>query len=351
MKSNMLPYPKAKQMDWIKSIAKYNTPDLKKSIWQIVNSIVPYFALWAAMIFSIKYSYWLTLALAIPAAGFMVRLFIIFHDCGHGSFFKSDKANHVVGAITGILTLTPYFQWRYQHALHHGSAGDLDRRGMGDVWTMTVQEYQNASRWRRLTYRTYRNPFVMIVIGPLFMFLVVNRIASRRGKKKERYSVYWTNLALAAVMAAMSLTIGFKAYLLIQLPVLMIAGSVGVWLFYVQHQFEGVYWERNEKWDFAASAIQGSSFYKLPKLLQWFSGNIGFHHVHHLSSRIPNYYLPECHQQDEVLRQVKPVTLWTSFKSLNFRLYDEAGQRLVHFRALKSSAAEMKSSLAQQELA
>jgi len=336
MESNILSRSKTKQMDWIKSIAKYNNPDLIKSIWQLVNSVVPYILLWACMIFSMNYSYWLTLALAVPAAGFLVRIFIIFHDCGHGSFFKSDKANHVVGVITGILTFTPYFQWRFQHSLHHGSAGDLDRRGTGDIWTMTVQEYQNASRWTRLAYRVYRNPFVMIVMGPLLTFLIVYRFVSRKGKKRERFSVYWTNLALAAISLGMSLAIGFMTYVLIQLPVLMMAGSVGVWLFYVQHQFEGVYWERNEKWDFAASAIQGSSFYKLPKVLQWFSGNIGFHHVHHLSSRIPNYYLQECHQQDEVLCKVEPVTLWASFKSLNFRLYDEANRRLVHFHALKS---------------
>ncbi|OGC09738.1 fatty acid desaturase [candidate division KSB1 bacterium RBG_16_48_16] len=326
---------KAGQSEFKKSIAKFHNPSLKKSLWQLANSFVPYFVLWAFMIFSMNISYWLTLAIAVPAAGFMVRLFIIFHDCGHGSFFKSEQANNIVGSLTGILTFTPYFQWRYQHALHHSTSGDLDRRGIGDVWTMTVNEYKDASSWRRLAYRVYRNPFVMIVIGPLVMFLIVHRLVSLKEKRRERHSVHWTNLALFAIAVIMSLTIGFKAYILIQIPVLMIAGSAGIWLFYVQHQFEGVYWERSDQWDFVAASIHGSSFYKLPKVLQWFSGNIGFHHIHHLNSRIPNYNLEECHKENAVFQKVKPVTLGSSLKSLSFRLYDEKQRRLVHFRALK----------------
>lgn len=320
---------------WMKKIAKYNNPDLKKSIWQIVNSLVPYIALWALMIYFYDISYWVTLALAIPAAGFMVRIFIIFHDCGHGSFFKSRQANHIVGTIAGILTFTPYFQWRYEHALHHATSGDLDKRGTGDVWTMTVDEYKAAPFWKRTSYRAYRNPFVMLFVGPLFMFLIAHRFINKKGKKHERWSVVYTNAALVAIAVIMSLTIGLKVYLLIQIPVLLIAGAAGVWLFYVQHQFEGVYWERHEKWEFVTAAIQGSSFYKLPRLLQWFSGNIGFHHIHHVSSRIPNYKLEKCHVENEVFNRVKPVTLLTSFKSLKFRLWDETQQRLVGFAGVK----------------
>ena len=321
----------------MKTIAKYTKPTVSKSLWQVLNSFIPYFLFWGAMIYSINISYWLTLALVIPTAGFMVRIFIIFHDCGHGSFFKSQKANHILGVISGILVFTPYFQWRHAHAVHHGTSGDLDSRGVGDVWTMTVEEYNSASALQKLAYRAYRHPLVMIVIGPLFMFLVVHRFTSR-GKTKQRWSVYSTNAVLLAIATGMSLLIGFKAYVLMQLPVLMIAGSAGVWLFYVQHQFEGVYWERHESWDFMEAAIQGSSFYKLPKVLQWFSGNIGFHHVHHLSSRIPNYNLEKCHVENKELQRIKPVTLFSSFKSLRYRLYDESGRKLVGFRGAKTAS-------------
>ena len=323
--------------EWVKSLARFSIPDARKSLWQLANSLIPYLALWGLMIYSMHISYWLVLALAVPAAGFMVRLFIIFHDCGHGAFFKSARANTVVGYITGILTLTPYHQWRYQHALHHGTAGNLDRRGLGDVWTMTVEEYRNASRWTRFTYRIYRHPFFMLVFGPLFMFIIVNRLPNRNQKRREKLSVLYTNLALLAVIIAFSLAFGLKTFLLIQLPVLLMAGSAGIWLFYVQHQFEDVYWERGDRWDFVAAAIEGSSFYKLPKLLQWFSGNIGFHHIHHLNSRIPNYRLAECQNEVEVFQQVKPITLKTSLASLRYRLYDERTKRLVDFRALKQT--------------
>ena len=326
--------PEAENSNWMRSVAKYNNPDLRRSLWQLFNSVVPYFIMWYLMYRSIGVSYWLTLALAIPTAGFMVRLFIIFHDCGHGSFFKSQRANSIVGIITGILTFTPYYHWRYEHAVHHATSGDLDRRGVGDVWTLTVQEYQKSSPWKRFMYRIYRNPVIMFGIGPLYMFLISHRFASRDVKNRERHSVYWTNLALLAIAVLMSLTIGLKAFLLIQLPILIIAGSAGVWLFYVQHQFEGVYWERHEKWDFVTSALQGSSFYKLPKVIQWFSGNIGFHHIHHLSSRIPNYFLEKCHNENVVPQKVKPVTLRSSLKSLRFRLWDEEQGKLIGFHEL-----------------
>ena len=203
--------------------------------------------------------------LAILAGAFLVRVFIIFHDCGHGSFFKSRKANDILGFITGVLTFTPYHHWRWEHAAHHATSGDLDRRGMGDIWTLTVQEYLESSRWKRFAYRLARNPVVLFVLAPLFLFLVKHRFPKARASRRERHSVYWTNLAILGMAAGLSWVFGLKAYLLIQLIVLVVAGSAGFWLFYVQHQFEGVYWERGDEWDYTTAALQGSSFYKLPE--------------------------------------------------------------------------------------
>ncbi|MGA2137780.1 MAG: fatty acid desaturase [Verrucomicrobiia bacterium] len=328
----------AETTPWKDVVAKYQVPTVWRSTWQIVNSIVPYAVLWYLMYRSLAISYWLTVPLMILAAGFLVRIFIIFHDCGHGSFFKSRKANDVWGMITSVLTLTPYYLWRWEHAVHHASSGDLDRRGKGDVWTLTVQEYLESSRWKRFAYRLARNPVILFVIAPLVLFTVKHRFAYVKASKRERHSVYWTNLALLGVAVAMSMAFGWKAYLVIQVSVVAIAGSVGVWLFYVQHQFEGVYWERREDWDYTLAALQGSSFYKLPKMLQWFSGNIGFHHIHHLSPRIPNYNLEKCHKAEPLFQTVPPVTLISSFKSFTFRLWDEQRRKLVgygHLRALR----------------
>jgi len=302
----------------------------------VLNTLVPYAALWYLMYLSLAVSYWLTAGLALVASGFLVRVFILFHDCGHGSFFKSTKANDVLGFFTGVLCFTPYYHWRWEHALHHATAGDLDRRGTGDVWTLTVEEYLKASRWKRFAYRLARNPFVLFVLAPLFLFVVIQRIPSSKAGRRERNSVYLTNLALMAMAVGLGLLFGFKTYLLLQGGLVLTAGVAGVWLFYVQHQFEGVYWERGKEWDYATAALQGSSFYKLPRVLQWFSGNIGFHHIHHLSPRIPNYHLERCYRAEPLFQTVKPVTLFASFKSLTFRLWDEQRRRLVSFRALKN---------------
>src|SRR5208283_6204745 len=241
----------ANAMPWKEVVAKYQDPSVWRSTWQIVNSVVPYAVLWYLMYRSLSVSYWLTVPLALLAAGFMVRIFIIFHDCGHGSFFKSRKANDVLGVITGVLTFTPYYLWRWEHAVHHASSGDLDRRGRGDVWTLTVQEYLESSRWKRFAYRLARNPFILFVLAPLFLFMIMQRFPTPKAPLRERYSVYWTNLAVGVVAAGLIWIFGLKAYLIIQLTVLMVAGSAGVWLFYVQHQFEGVYWERSGDWDYA----------------------------------------------------------------------------------------------------
>jgi len=317
-------------------VKQYQNPSVGRGAWQIVNTLVPYALLWYLMYLSLSVSWLLTVPLAVFAGAFMVRAFIIFHDCGHGSFFKSATANHILGAITGVLTFTPFYYWRWEHAIHHSSSGDLDRRGTGDVWTLTVQEYLESSRWRRFAYRLARNPAVLFVFAPLFLFLIKHRFPSLKSPARERYSVYWTNLAVGAMAAGLIWVFGLKAYLIIQSIVVMVAGSAGVWLFYVQHQFEGVYWERKGEWDYALAALQGSSFYKLPKVLQWFSGNIGFHHIHHLSPRIPNYHLEKCHNAEPLFQTVKPVTLFSSFKSFTFRLWDEQRRRLVGYRYLRT---------------
>lgn len=316
---------------WRDIVAKYEKPSLPRSLRQIANTILPYFALLYLMYLSLEVSYWITFALAIPAGGFLVRNFIIFHDCGHGSFFKSRKANRVLGFFTALLTFMPSYFWSHQHAKHHAHAGDLDNRGDGDVWTLTVQEYLALSRWKRLHYRVYRNPFFLFGLAPLYLFFVHYRYWRSGDSKRVRWSAMQTNIALLAIIVGLSLTIGLKTYLMIQLPIMLVAGSAGIWLFYVQHQFEDVYWERKEEWNFLRHALEGSSFYKLPRVLQWFSGNIGFHHVHHLSPRIPNYYLQKCHESHPMFRNVKHVTLWTSMKSLGYRLWDEERKKLVGF--------------------
>jgi len=314
------------------NVAKFQAASVWRARWQMINSFAPYVLLWFAMDRALAVSYWVMLPIAGLAAGFLARIFIIFHDCGHASFFESKRANNVTGVIAGLLNLTPYRHWRWQHALHHGTAGDLDRRGSGDIWTLTVREYLESTRWRRFAYRLARNPIVLFVIAPLYVFVVHHRFAMSTAPKRERQSVHRTNLALLGITMLMSAVIGLKAFLLIQLTVSAFAGALGLWLFYVQHQFEGAYWARSESWDYTAAALQGSSFYKLPRILQWFTGNIGFHHIHHLNPRIPNYHLQLCHEGDPFFKTIKPVTLLGSLKSLTFRLWDEQHNEFVGFR-------------------
>jgi omega-6 fatty acid desaturase (delta-12 desaturase) len=316
------------------TVASFQSASTERARWQVINSLGPYALLWVAMVYALAISYWVMLPLAVLAAGFLVRIFIIFHDCGHGSFFKSKRANNTMGVIAGLLNLTPYRHWRWQHALHHGTAGDLDRRGAGDIWTLTVQEYIQSPRRRRLAYRFVRNPIVLFVIAPLYVFVVHHRFAAPTSSERERRSVRGTNWALLGIMLVMSVLIGVKAFLLIQLTVSAFAGAVGLWLFYVQHQFQGAYWARSGDWDYMAVALQGSSFYKLPKVMQWFTGNIGFHHIHHLSPRIPNYLLERCHDADPFFKTIKPLTLLVSLKTLGFRLWDEQRNIFVGFSDL-----------------
>jgi acyl-lipid omega-6 desaturase (Delta-12 desaturase) len=319
---------------WRHIVSRFQRPSRGKATWQLLNTLGPYAALWYAIYRSIAVSYWITGPLAVLAAAFLVRIFIIFHDCGHGSFYASRSANRMVGFVTGLLTLTPYFHWRWQHALHHGTSGDLDRRGAGDIWMLTVQEYLDSSRWRQFAYRLARNPIVLFVIAPFYLFVIHHRFSSSAAPGRERRSVRWMNLAIAVMACGMSLLMGLKAYLVVQIGVSTLAGAAGIWLFYVQHQFEGAYWQRRDQWNYTEAALLGSSFYKLPRVLQWFSGSIGFHHIHHLSPFIANYHLQQCHDADDFFAQVKPITLVASLRSLAFRLWDEQHKRLVGYRAL-----------------
>jgi omega-6 fatty acid desaturase (delta-12 desaturase) len=320
-----------KQDDWMGIVSRYNKPDPWRSWWQIINSVGPYIILWVAMIFTIRFSYLLTLLLSVFAAGFLVRIFIIFHDCGHGSFFRSKRLGKIVGIITGLMVFTPYHKWHHEHKVHHQTVGNLEKRGMGDVMTLTVKEYMNSSRFKKLYYRIYRSPVVLFIIAPILLFTIAHRFTRKYMSPREKLYVHLSTLSLIAAVAGLMLLIGWKTFLLIQLPVLFIAAGHGVWLFYVQHQFRHVLWTSSENWDYKTVALQGSSLFKLPGILNWFTGNIGYHHIHHLSPLIPNYNLKRCHEENTIFQQIKPVTFFSAFESLLLRLWDEKRQMLIKF--------------------
>jgi omega-6 fatty acid desaturase (delta-12 desaturase) len=318
---------------WQKRLSAYRTPLLGRSLLELAVSVVPFVALWLSMLFTLSYSYWLCLILAVPTAGFLVRLFMIQHDCGHGSFFRRRQANDWLGRILGVVTLTPYAYWRRQHALHHATSGNLDRRGTGDIEVLTVREYRRMSFRRRLQYRFMRHPLVLLGIAPAYLFVLKQRlpVGSMRGGRGPWISVIGTNLAIAAVVAILVTLVGWRDFLLVHAPVTLLAGSVGVWLFYVQHQFEETYWARDGDWDCRTGALEGSSHYDLPPVLRWFTANIGIHHVHHLCSRIPCYRLNEALRDHPGLRDVSRLTLDESIRCLPLALWDEDRQLLVSF--------------------
>jgi acyl-lipid omega-6 desaturase (Delta-12 desaturase) len=318
---------------WYQTIIKYARADPNQALWQVLNTFVPYCLLWALMLYTVRrgYPYWVTLILAIASGGFLVRVFVLFHDCCHDSFFASRWGNTILGYIAGVVTFTPFEDWKYAHNLHHATAGDLNRRGIGAVWTMTREEYLAAPLRRRIAYRIYRNPFVLFGPGAALLFLWFQRFSSKGAGKKERNSVMFTNLALLVVITVASWTIGFRTYLIIQLPIILIASSIGLWLFYIQHQFENVYWARHDVWDPLRVALEGSSYLKLPKILQWFTSNIGLHHVHHVRSNIPNYNLQRCHDEIASFQAVTPITIRTSFSLLRLSLYDEKQKKMIRF--------------------
>lgn len=320
---------------WQSIVAKYNKPSMSRSIWQLVNSIVPYILIWILMVFTLKISFWLTLPLIILAAGFLVRIFIIFHDCGHGSFFRSKKLNFYIGSACGMMAFTPYHKWTDSHRLHHQTVGNLDKRGFGDVWTLTVDEYLAKTPFKRFAYRFFRHPAVMLGIGGIANFMIGHRFTNRRMDKRQRLNVYATNLIMLAAAAIISYFIGWQAFLLIQLPVMYFASIGGIYLFYLQHQYDEVYWCREKEWDYKKMALEGSSFFKLPGILRWFTGNIGFHHIHHLGPTIPNYNLPKCHKENPLFQEIKPITFFQSFRSLSIRFWDEANQRAVGLKDIR----------------
>lgn len=320
-----------------KQVGQFSGADSKKSIIQLFNTFIPFLGLWFLAYYSLNISYLLTLFFAVIAAGFLVRVFIIFHDCCHQSFFKQKPLNHLFGFLTGVLTLFPYLQWQRDHSIHHATSSNLDKRGTGDIWLLTVKEYQEASAWTKFRYRFYRNPFVMFILGPIFVFLLKNRFNVKNARKKERWNTYFTNVSIIALAAATCLLFGWQEFLLVQGPIFLISGSIGVWLFYVQHTFEDSYFEADEHWNYVQAAVEGSSFYKLPKLLQWLTGNIGYHHVHHLSPRVPNYLLEHAHDQSEPLQNVPTITLKTSLESMKFRLWDEETKAFVTFREAREA--------------
>jgi omega-6 fatty acid desaturase (delta-12 desaturase) len=297
--------------------------------------MIPFIALLVVMYFSLEVGYWLTLAISVLAAGFLARIFIIQHDCGHGSFFRSTRANDRLGFVCGVLTMTPYRHWRLSHAIHHRGAGNLARRSIGSIRTLTVNEYRGLTRWKRLCYRVYRHPLFLFGVGPVCNFVVGQRFMFTSYSRSEWASLHWTNLAIGGLACFFAMVIGVKAVLLVYTPIMVIAATVGTWLFYVQHQYEDAYWASNENWDYSSAALRGSSYYNLPAVLRWFTGNIGFHHIHHLSPRIPNYFLKKCHEENQSLQQVTVLTLASSLRSASLHLWDEESQRLVGFDALR----------------
>jgi omega-6 fatty acid desaturase (delta-12 desaturase) len=316
---------------WREALEPYAQPRLGRSLLDLATSVLPYLALTAAMYWALGVSYLLALLIAIPASGFLIRTFILFHDCSHGSFLPSRKGNLWLGTALGLFVYSPFLRWRHDHAIHHATSGDLGRRGGGDVRTLTVGEYLALAPRARLGYRIFRNPLVMFSVGPIVALVVGPRMIARSARPRMRRSVIGTNIALALLVGGLCWLIGWRDYLLLQAPTVLLAGSAGIWLFYVQHQFEDAYWESGEDWSYADAALRGSSYLKLPKLLQFFSGNIGLHHVHHLSARIPNYNLQRAHDENAIFHDVPILSLQDGLRAVRLKLWDEDRGRMVTF--------------------
>ncbi len=323
----------ATAQNWTSILRGYRDVDHGRSLVEMALTLIPFVLLWVAMLASLQVSYGLTLLLAVPTAGFLVRLFMIQHDCGHGSFFRSRKINDWVGRCLGVLTLTPYSHWRESHAIHHATSGKLDQRGIGDIDTLTVAEYRGLSWWGRLRYRLYRHPAVMFGAGPAYVFLLQNRVPTGRFWSEPRAwaSALGTNAGIAAAALGVIWFVGVTPFLMVHLPVTLLAASIGVWLFFVQHQFEDTYWDWKPEWNHHDAALHGSSHYVLPAWLQWMTANIGIHHVHHLCSAIPFYRLPTVLNEHPALADAGRLTLVDSLRCVRLTLWDEAERRLISF--------------------
>lgn len=316
------------------ALSEHQKSHIGRASWQLINSIVPYYIILLIAYQSISVSLWISAMLCILAGGFLVRIFIIFHDCAHGSFFKSTQANRLWGRVTGFITFTPFIHWRRRHLQHHAYSGNLDKRGMGDIYTMTVSEYLSAPIKKKLAYRFFRHPLILFFVVPIFLFLILQRFPVPAASMKEKQSVWFTDIAVISSSIFLIYIVGGLSLIIIQLGTLFVGSAIGMWLFYVQHQFEDTYWENNENWNYIEAALTGSSYYQLPLLLKWFSGNIGFHHIHHLNPSIPNYNLEKCHNSNQLFLNITPITLMKSLKSINLRLWDESRRRLISFGEL-----------------
>ena len=322
--------------DWVKILAGYRQPDTWRSLFELAVTLVPFMALWALAWWSLSVSAWLTLAISLVNAAFLLRLFVIQHDCGHMAFFQNRTASDWLGRVLGVVTLTPYDVWRHTHSVHHGAHGNLARRGMGDVHTMTVAEYNALSGIRRLQYRLYRHPIVLFGLGPGYLFFLQNRLPlGLMNKAKYWVSAMATNAAMLVALGIILYFGGIMPILLIFVPSTLLAATAGVWLFYVQHQFETTHWEHDDDWDMHEAALHGSSHYVMPSVLQWLSANIGIHHVHHLYSRIPFYRLPEVLRDHDVFQEGNRLTIRESFANARLHLWDEGSKRLLSFRQAK----------------
>ncbi|WP_394812757.1 Delta(5) desaturase DesA [Mammaliicoccus sciuri] len=313
-------------------VKPFENNNLKKSTIQIINTIIPLIALIVVGLLSYQLHWSLSILCGVLASGFIIRTFIIFHDCCHGSFLSQKKNNDLLGNITGLLTFFPYEKWRREHIIHHTSSGNLEKRGIGDIWVMTIEEYHEASKFTQFKYRMYRNPFVMFILGPIFLMFISNRMNAKDAKAKEKRNTWLHNIILLVLYVGIFFIVGAVPFVLVFLPMLFIAGMLGIWLFYIQHTFEDSYFEESSEWDYVKAAIEGSSYYKLPKVFQWMTGNIGYHHVHHLSPRIPNYQLEQAHEKTPPLHHATTITIKESLESLKYKLYDEKNKCFITFK-------------------
>ncbi|HNX24615.1 MAG TPA: fatty acid desaturase [Spirochaetota bacterium] len=323
--------------EWLSSLKEYEGADNNESFMQLAITFLLYFCLIAFMFYLVLYNYpyWIVILTAFPAAGLHVKIFIILHDCCHNSYFKSPRTCSIIGHICGFITFTPFYDWQRSHGIHHASVSNLERRGVGDLWTMTVEEYRSSSLLRRIQYRIYRNAFFLFGVAPLLLFVVVYRLPHQNMRRKDLFSIIITDIMIAVIIATAYFTVGLIPYLEVFIPVVTVASISGMWLFFIQHQFKKVYWSHSGNWDPVKAAMDGSSFYNLPGILRWFSGSIGYHHIHHLKPRIPNYKLRKCYNNIPELQEITPISIFAGFRSLFLYLWDEKTGELVNFSVLR----------------